>query len=512
MKYAEFYCMKDCKVLKKGYNTFRNWILEALDIDINNKWTTASFADNYLKKQGCYDDVYALSGNPQRFIMKCVVGGRTMMNSNKMSKFDSLDKNSDDYGKKMSDFDAVSLYPSAMDRMNGFLQGIPKILKQSQKNMKFLEKCDGYFIKIKVLKVNKKRQFPLLSSINDDGVRVFSNDMENTIHYVDRYSFEDLIKFQDIDYEIMQGYYYDEGRNNKIKEVINFLFNERLKKKKEHNPIQMVYKLVMNSSYGKSILKPIVDKEVIISDNKFRSYLIRNYNFIKEFSPMYQVDNFKQNWRIKEHKSINEHFNFCSVGVEILSMSKRIMNEVMCLGEDLNLKMYYQDTDSIHINYDDIDVLKKEFKKVYGRELEGKKLGQLHIDFDLKDDNGNDCKNIYAEKSIFLGKKCYLDCLVGEGKDGKIYRGHHIRLKGVPNSTIKYTAKKMNVSLYGLYDMLYRGEKIRFDLLEGGKRVNFKFLNSGVVINMPSFHRDICFLKNKQERKMRIPKNIKQFS
>ena len=42
---------------------------------------------------------------------------------------------------------------------------------------------------------------------------------------------------------------------------MNFLFNERLRLKSEGNPLQNVFKLLMNSSYGKTILKPI-DTEI----------------------------------------------------------------------------------------------------------------------------------------------------------------------------------------------------------------------------------------------------------
>ena len=35
-------------------------------------------------------------------------------------------------------------------------------------------------------------------------------------------------------------------------------------------------------------------------------------------------------------------------------MSKRVMNEVMCLAEDNELGIKYQDTDSMHIEMDDI--------------------------------------------------------------------------------------------------------------------------------------------------------------
>lgn len=35
-------------------------------------------------------------------------------------------------------------------------------------------------------------------------------------------------------------------------------------------------------------------------------------------------------------------------------MSKRVMNEVMCLAEDNGIDIKYQDTDSMHIETDEI--------------------------------------------------------------------------------------------------------------------------------------------------------------
>ena len=37
-----------------------------------------------------------------------------------------------------------------------------------------------------------------------------------------------------------------------------------------------------------------------------------------------------------------------------LRMSKRSMNKVFSCADDLNIKIYYQDTDSIRLNYDDV--------------------------------------------------------------------------------------------------------------------------------------------------------------
>lgn len=488
MKYAEYYCMMDCKVLQGGYETFRGWVLEQIDIDVDSVWTVASLADKYMKLNGVYNGVFELAGVPQLFIQKCVVGGRTMMRDNVKWNFDATDKNSDCYGKKMADYDGVSLYPSSMYRMEGCLMGMPKILNDKQKTMNFLKTVDGYFIKVKITKVGIKRHFSLMSEVNENLVRVFHNDMVGKTLYLDRTSVEDLIKFQDVEFDIDCGYYYDEGRNPTIRAVIKKIFDLRLALKKQKNDAQMIYKLIMNSSYGKTILKPINTEEQIISTKDKDEFIRNNYNYIIEFEKMFE----SEKWRFKLHKTINEHFNNCVVGVEVLSMSKRIMNEVMCLCEDNDLTAYYQDTDSIHMEWDDVKVLKEKFKEQYGRELDGKQLGQFHIDFDLYDDDGTECENVYAEKSIFLGKKCYIDCLVGDNGNKKV-KGFHIRMKGVPNSTIKYTAKKMGIGLDKLYEMLYKGKELVFDLLEGGRRCNFKFHNNGSVSSMMDFSRKIKF-------------------
>ena len=107
------------------------------------------------------------------------------------------------------------------------------------------------------------------------------------------------------------------------------------------------------------------------------------------------------------YKSLDEHFNNVHIGSSILSYSKRIMSRVMCLAEDLNLNIYYTDTDSIHIDYDDVNILQKAYNKKYNTELIGKNIGQFHIDFDDKL-QGVKCIDVHSDYLIALGKKCIL--------------------------------------------------------------------------------------------------------
>ena len=475
LEYSNKYCEIDCEVMMKGYSIFRGWIKQLgndskinVDIDIDNVISVASLAHKYLVSQGCYENVYQMSGKPREFIQKCVVGGRTMTNSNKKWKVS---------GGKLADFDACSLYPSAIFQMDGFLMGTPKIIDNTD-----LETClnyDGLFARCVITDLKINRHFPLGSYMTEDGTRNFTNDLIGKELYLDKQSILDLQEFQQVELKIIDGYYYNEGRNPNCKSVIRYLYDTRRQKKAEKNPIQAVYKLIMNSAYGKTILKPITDDTEVVSKLKFNkktkkfednwtTYLGKQYNYIKEYVEAGKV------MIVKKHKSILDHFNNAHIGVEVLSKSKNIMNKVMCLGEDLKLKMYTQDTDSIHIDYDEVKTLEEHYNKKYGTDLIGNDLGQFHIDFDLDGSVGD----IWATDSIFLGKKSYIDKLESRDKDGKPIYGYHIRMKGITSASIDYTAKNNSVDgsldYMGLYEKLFNKETINFDLLCGGQKDMFK--------------------------------------
>jgi len=484
LEYSSRYCEIDCKILFQGYNIFRSWMLQCTKIDINKKLTIASLAHQYFIDEGCYDGVYQLGGIPQLFIQGCVVGGRTMTASNEKISI----------AERINDFDAVSLYPSAMARMPGFLKGKPKIIENLSYD--WLKTQDGYFVDIVINSVGIKRAFPLMSFKNEDGVRMFSNDMTGKTIRVDKITLEDLITFQQITFSVVRGYYFNDGFNTQVCVTIKELFEERLIKKKAGNPVEMVYKLIMNSSYGKSIMKPIESESRFFDDEKdFGVYLSRNYNWVTSFVK------FGSKTKVNSVKILNEHFNIAQVGVCILSMSKRIMNEVMCLAEDNGLDIYYQDTDSMHLKDVDIPKLSEIFKAKYNKELIGKKMGQFHSDFGLEDElnldtNGDakDCENIIAVRSIFLGKKSYIDELQGTNIKGEIVTGYHIRMKGIPNKCLLYSCKINNFkNPFELYEHLYKGNKIQIDLTNDGEKANFKFNKDYSCETLSIFNRTISF-------------------
>jgi hypothetical protein len=478
--YANFYCIQDCKVLCEGYMKFRQMIKSEIELDIDNFVSSPQIAHQYMIDSGVYDDCFKLSGVVREFIGKAVIGGRVMCRQNKKWHTKEV----------LNDFDAVSLYPSAMRRMS-YLVGKPNLIPIGA-TFDDIKDYDGYFIEILITKVKKRYDFPLINFMKPGQSRKFTddiNELRDTTIIVDKITLEDWIKYQGIEFKLIKGYYFNEGRNTTICGVIGDVFNLRLYYKGKHdmegnplpkekwrkkNPIEQVYKLIMNSSYGKTIMKPIeTDSFIFDNTQELVQYVEYNVERIKTFNLIPG----STKWIAYVDKPIYKHFASPHIGSEILSMSKRIMNEVMCLAEDNNLDMYYTDTDSIHIKDSHIKELEILYKKKYNRDLIGPFLGQFHNDFSLKSDKGFET---VAVESIFLGKKCYIDKLKATIRDEitglpKPKYDYHIRMKGIPTKCIKKKCDELDKTPVDLYNKLYNGEQIEFNLIYNKNVVKFRF-------------------------------------
>ncbi len=456
--YSRWYCQADVRLLKKGWNVFRDDTLRQVDIDVNFYPTTASLADAYLTEEGCYDGVYEVSGVAREFISRCNIGGRVMCRNNQPQIVE----------EPLADLDAVSLYPSAMISIPGYLKGKPKVWNPSVN----LATADGYFLKVLIKTVPKKWAFPITRICTKEGGNNWTNDLENQVIYVDRPTFEDLCFYSEshderMDFEVIQGYYYDEGRNTRIQDVMRHLFDVRLELKRIKSSAQEGIKLMMNSAYGKCGLKPIDTNVHYVPPWKSINFLHNHHNHMKHYIVMPNGS-----YRFETYKPIDVHFNKQHISCEILSWSKRLMNRVMCLAEDMGIGIFYTDTDSMHIQNSKVDELAEEFKRKYQQEMIGNGVGQFHVDFDFKScfskegdtlvrNTKASTGEIVAKKAIFLGKKSYIDHLVDEAG----VEAYHVRLKGIP---IKCIMSKCNRDYEGcpmkLFDDMFAGNPVDFEL------------------------------------------------
>jgi hypothetical protein len=139
--------------------------------------------------------------------------------------------------------------------------------------------------------------------------------------------------------------------------------------------------------------------------------------------------------------------------------------------------LLYSDTDSLHIINKYLKDIEKKYKDKYGMELNGKNIGQFHVD--LENPDGDPC---IATNSIFLGKKMYIDKIIRisdiHKKNPEFW--HHIRLKGVGSKSVIQTAKELGISPFDIYKKLYNGEKICFDIAKSGLKLEHKLYRAYV--------------------------------
>ena len=98
---------------------------------------------------------------------------------------------------------------------------------------------------------------------------------------VDRITLEDMIKFQEIKFEFIEGICVSLKNSNKnLGKVIYELYCKRLKVKKENPPMGELIKLILNSIYGKTIPKMVYSNECIVYEEKLNDYINKNFHII----------------------------------------------------------------------------------------------------------------------------------------------------------------------------------------------------------------------------------------
>jgi hypothetical protein len=433
-------------------------------------------------------DVHRVKGNLRKYMSNCIHGGRVSVNPKYCKKV---------INETLSDFDECSQYPSAMIRFSrdyGFPTGKWENISNFENTLE--DKTKYYVIKIKLTEIGKKIQIPVVC-VKRDGVSNYINELPNNEPIeisVDRISLEDMIKFQKIKYEFIDGVQVSLiNSSSKLGDKIKELYLERLRIKKSNPPMGNLLKLVMNASYGKQASKITNTTEVIVKNNLLNNYIYKNYHNINVIE------------KISEYNSILEIFQpdgsfaYTPNGVMILSMSKRMMNEIFNICDENKYPIYYTDTDSMQLRKKDIPLIAGIYKDKYGVELIGEMTEQFHSDFKL---NGSDGKPINPEhvistKAIFLGKKCYINKLEGIDSKGVKCYGLHYRMKGIPDKAlINHCNIKYGGDIFKCYENLANDNEEVIVLNYNEHNPRFEFTSTGVQFReLGSFKRTISFKK-----------------
>ena len=170
------------------------------------------------------------------------------------------------------------------------------------------------------------------------------------------------------------------------------------------------------------------------------------------------------------------------------------MNRVFDCAGDFDI--YYQYTDSVHLNYGDVDTTEHIYKERYGSELVGEELGHFHIDFSM--DNAN--TETYAIESVFLGKKTYMNILEPTDKDGKTIISEHIRMKGIPAPCITCYAEQHNITVVDVCTKLFKNKTIKFDLTNGSTKFVCRNNKYNTISNVSGFTRKCQYIRNGSDK------------
>lgn len=514
-EYAIFYCMQDVRCLATIIKKFSNLLLGTGVEGVNGTppfsmnllayRTASSIGFDYFlktvmfKQNGDKDWIprhdWAVPKCALRaLIQKTIRGGRVMTRDNEKCYY----KATGDHDL-IQDYDAVSLYPSAMSIL-WLTDGVPKLIKgkfdekvflshfappeATSNNAKAYLYQDGC-VHLTHLNTKKTRHFPLLCVKGKDGLNNYRNfadeDVDTWVNAIDLFN---LIEFQDAEFAWDAAVVWTGERHYEIRDSIKALFQFRLENHKTikdasgkviekiDHPIQKVAKLMMNSIFGKSILKVSDKEKKIVSLWRWRKTKTGQWEKMDNWEEFFKANLY----RIHRIDPISETQTEVEIykrdvsasmnifGSNVLAMARRIIGRVMALVEDVEEKypnmspgLFYTDTDSMHIRTDLLKLVEIEFSAKYRRSIRGEEMGTFHIDFDPMK-GGEKVKG--ANESWFIAKKMYADRLVGV--NGGI--DYHLRMKGIPNELIKYE----------YYEKIYNDIPFTFDLL-CNNRVSFYY-------------------------------------
>ena len=517
--YYEYYLKQDVYTLEEGMEAFNDIIMKAFGQSIFGVWTVSSLACSILNNEGCYKGVIGVSGYLRKFLDSSIRGGRVFVNKYKRAKL---------IKESLTAIDLVSMYPSAMSRLKLAGYGCPigeaTIIPVGEEDFVFkVDSYQYYVVEINITKVNKKREIPII-------VQSFEKKTGRSLEYtnkaigltvIDKITLEDYIKYHEIEYEFVRGVYWNKGFNTQISDTIEKMFTQRLKAKLDKNTsLSSILKLILNSSYGKHIMKQVESKSEIVRNNKkdwckvdrsepsdknLDQFLFNNFHTVKAAMRI------NPSQTLVSMKDIDTSYSYSHIGGMILSMSKRIANEIFDVMEQLGIPLYYSDTDSLHFPESGLEPLKKRYKEIYGKDLCGDEMGQSHVDFELNYTNymGEvvDAVGVYGEKALYYDKKVYCERTVGYVSDSRYaekIKSHNFRMKGFNSQAVIHKAKTdYNGNLLDLYIDIC-DNKITIDNVVPGSTIRFKYNKMMSVYSATTDIRSIGGKKNRA-RRMIVP-------
>lgn len=521
LDYVSYYCGLDVDIMILSLLSFDKMMKQVYgDLDAkglilypeylktpskSNSLTSVTHA--LFTAMGVFEGVYEITGPLLNYMRPFIIGGRCQIGSNASNKHNHKPF---EVKKKMAINDFVSLYPSAMHRMGSYPRGKPhgfvggaSFLKNGQDLIEYMDntvKPSCWFARFKrdqLVKEVKARGLCLglyaYKSGDDEGGIKWTNNIFDvpidSYFYFDSVSFKDFCDKLSINpkvFTVVEGVYFKSDKpttkSKTLSKAVETLFNLRIKAKNAKNDsLSNTIKLLLNAGYGRTILK--ADREstkCVQGKKKLKEAILREGSKLIKFEPITsEDDDEKKTYELVVQNGDAKDWRLYHCGAMVLSVSREIVNEVVYAAHAQNIMIYYTDTDSIHHDYDRMNDLNEEFGRLYGRQLLGKGLGQMHNDIEISGKEG------MSVGAVFLGKKCYLhkSVPVDQPKSTDYYYKHS--MKGVTTDAFDLTAKLGYAgNPYDMYLDLKEGKTLPYHIGAGGK---IRFANGGGTNQSPMF-------------------------
>lgn len=373
----------------------------------------------------------------------------------------------------IQDFDARSLYPTAMSR--SFIPlGCPEFFRcppgTTEELLKKEPLPDDAFYVIKNVKYDKKLALPCncWKQKKPEPRCRWTNWVPPEEQLVRKQT--DLLTMMEVQgahFEILGGCKWTHGKCTKIQDMMKALYDFRRLNHSNgfDHPIQEIAKLLMNSYYGKNVTKMRKFRSVMFAlnpwqyDEKTKKFFqVNGYLDVQKYikSHFHQVEGFRllgETFEVKVRDEDKGAYDAC-FGCEVLAGSRALICRVSAAIEEITKEPpLYTDTDSLHVFGWQIGAISEWFQKKFGIPMIGGELGQFHPDFEPQGFKPGE-KFLGSVFFCGVGKKMYIDEVFGD--QGSTY--FHKRAKGI---RAEWLSKEE-------YKRLYDGEVIVKDCDECG--------------------------------------------
>ena len=322
---------------KEDFTEFLNLMQSICGFPIWQHESLASVAVHLAQNRHCYDGVYECSGIVSAFIQKCSKGPivQNIADNLKISK-------------DIIDIDINSSYGSAIVAMGGIPKGKPQPFTSS-----IPQDSTVWFAQIHIHSVKCKLSNDPFPLIKHEGL-IFTNSIV----------FNQILRYYDVQYEIINGYSFNQGFNSNICTLVTDLYSNRLK----YPQYSKTFKFLISTLFGRSLFSESPIKTISCTEQDLHKTLARVgarlFSYKSKRGGKYEVNYIK---------SFN--FSYCipQFGSLILSQGKvSIYNIVYGILKGQNV--YRINTDSIIMDYE-------AFTKNNLSQLIGEGLGKFKIEF-----------------------------------------------------------------------------------------------------------------------------------